>query len=105
RNLADNGGVRCAFDAYVFAASQDRKIIQLKGLDSFEEDQLFFLNYCYKFCGVNRDVSPGKRGGGSSYPVERLRCNVPLMNLPEFSNAFDCEPGAAMNPSERCSAW
>ncbi|XP_040072449.2 neprilysin-1-like [Ixodes scapularis] len=104
-NLADNGGVRCAFDAYVFAASQDRRIIQLKGLDSFEEDQLFFLNYCYKFCGVNRDVHPGKRGGESSYPVERLRCNVPLMNLPEFSNAFDCEPGAAMNPSERCSAW
>ncbi|CAN7996911.1 unnamed protein product [Ixodes pacificus] len=104
-NLADNGGIRCAFDAYVFAASQDRRVIQLKGLDSFEEDQLFFLNYCYKFCGVNRDVRPGNRGGESSYPVERLRCNVPLMNLPEFSSAFDCEPGAAMNPSERCSAW
>ncbi|KAG0424122.1 hypothetical protein HPB47_000108 [Ixodes persulcatus] len=50
-NLADNGGVRCAFDAYVFAATQDRRVVQLKGLDSFEEDQLFFLNYCYKFCG------------------------------------------------------
>ncbi|CAN7996552.1 unnamed protein product [Ixodes hexagonus] len=104
-NVADNGGVRCAFDAYAIASGQDRSVIQLKGLDSFEEDQLFFVNYCYKFCGIHRDARLGGHGGQSSYPVERLRCNVPLMNLPEFSSAFDCEPGSAMNPSERCSVW
>lgn len=104
-NVADNGGLRCAYDAYTVAASQVPKLVQLRGLENFEEDQLFFVSYCYKFCGVDPGGHVSERARQPSHPIERLRCNVPLMNLAEFSSAFECEPGSSMNPSEKCSVW
>lgn len=104
-NVADNGGLRCAYNAYMAASSAAPTVVELKGLQSFEDDQLFFINYCYKFCGTARQEKLGKHASVSPYPLEKFRCNVPIMNFPEFATAFDCEPGSTMNPSERCTVW
>ncbi|KAH9370948.1 hypothetical protein HPB48_012251 [Haemaphysalis longicornis] len=101
-NMADNGGARCAYEAYALAAERAPAVVQLRGLDAFEEEQLFFIAYCYKFCGIERSTAAQRL---STHPAEKLRCNVPLLNMPEFATAFDCEPGAAMNPSRRCAVW
>ncbi|XP_077513977.1 neprilysin-1-like [Amblyomma americanum] len=101
-NMADNGGTRCAYDAYTLAAERAPAVVRLRGLDAFEEEQIFFLAYCYKFCGVER---PPVAQRTTTHPADKLRCNVPLLNMPEFAAAFDCEPGSAMNPASRCSVW
>ncbi|XP_064454870.1 neprilysin-1-like [Ornithodoros turicata] len=100
-NVADNGGLRCAYSAYALAASAATGVVELKGLDNLEEEQLFFVNYCYKFCGTVHTAD----SQDSPYPLGRFRCNVPIMNFPEFATAFECEPGSAMNPSNRCAVW
>ncbi|XP_075538127.1 neprilysin-1-like [Dermacentor variabilis] len=102
-NTADNGGARCAYEAYVLAAERALNVVQLRGLEAFEEEQLFFVAYCYKFCGIERPSSATRQF--ATHPADKLRCNVPLLNMPEFAAAFECEPGAAMNPARRCTAW
>ncbi|KAH7966629.1 hypothetical protein HPB49_018144 [Dermacentor silvarum] len=102
-NTADNGGARCAYDAYVLAAERAPNVVQLRGLEAFEEEQLFFVAYCYKFCGIERPSSATQRF--ATHPADKLRCNVPLLNMPEFAAAFECELGAAMNPARRCAVW
>ncbi|KAL3252145.1 hypothetical protein MRX96_054951 [Rhipicephalus microplus] len=65
-------------------------------LASFTDEQMFFLSSCFKWCSAEDKESAG------SYSPPRLRCNVPLMNMPQFAAAFHCGPGKAMNPSTRC---
>ncbi|KAH7963341.1 neprilysin-1 [Rhipicephalus sanguineus] len=103
-NTADNGGARCAYDAYVLAAERAPVVVQLRGLEAFEDEQLFFVAYCYKFCGIERPSSATTQRL-ATHPADKLRCNVPLLNMPEFAAAFECESGAAMNPARRCAVW
>ncbi|XP_075745252.1 neprilysin-1-like [Rhipicephalus microplus] len=60
---------------------------RLHGLDDFDDDQIFFLSYCLTTCAVN---SNGET------------CNVPLRQMNEFANAFQCEPDSPMNPQKKC---
>ncbi|KAM7314763.1 neprilysin-1-like [Ixodes scapularis] len=65
----------------------------------YNSRQLFFIASCVKLC-VKR-AAPTSRMLSSM----RARCNVPLMNFPEFSEAFNCSRGTIMNPSRRCQLW
>ncbi|KAL3221811.1 hypothetical protein MRX96_029127 [Rhipicephalus microplus] len=103
-NTADNGGARCAYEAYVLASERVPVVVQLRGLEALEDEQLFFVAYCYKFCGIERPSSATTQRL-ATHPADKLRCNVPLLNMPEFAAAFECEPGAAMNPARRCAVW
>lgn len=35
----------------------------------------------------------------------RFRANVPVSNMPEFAEAFQCPHGSAMIPEQRCIIW
>lgn len=39
------------------------------------------------------------------YSPMHVRCNVPLMNMPQFAEHFRCAPGTGMNPSKRCETF
>ncbi|XP_037512993.1 endothelin-converting enzyme 1 [Rhipicephalus sanguineus] len=94
-NFADSGGLLKAYRAFraVKVGSRQAAPASLAG---FTEEQLFFLSSCFKWCSTEDKQSAG------SYSPPRLRCNVPLMNMPEFAQAFHCGPGKTMNPKTRC---
>ncbi|KAH6932054.1 hypothetical protein HPB50_002721 [Hyalomma asiaticum] len=94
-NFADSGGLLKAYRAFRAARTDSGPAVPAN-LAGFTEEQLFFLSSCFKWCSTE-----DKQGAGS-YSPPRMRCNVPLMNMPEFAEAFKCRPGKTMNPAIRC---
>ncbi|XP_064476796.1 neprilysin-like [Ornithodoros turicata] len=99
-NFADCAGLLQAYRTFreALAKPLDPATMALSSgtIKVFSEEQLFFLSSCYKWCGWDGFSSP-------NYSPLSLRCNVPLMNMPEFSEAFHCAPGSVMNPSLKCT--
>ncbi|KAL1421509.1 hypothetical protein MTO96_023072 [Rhipicephalus appendiculatus] len=61
-------------------------------------EHLFFIGNCAKWC-------EGQNVNSARYAAGHFRCNVPLMNMAEFSAAFACAPQTPMNPSNKCAFW
>ncbi|KAH8040461.1 hypothetical protein HPB51_010698 [Rhipicephalus microplus] len=95
-NLADLVGVKIAYDGFSSLPRSQRTRI-LSGTNITAE-RLYFISHCVKWC---REV----QFGSGRYAPDRSRCIVPLMNMPEFSKAFECSAGDLMNPAERCGFW
>ncbi|KAH6928668.1 hypothetical protein HPB50_018189 [Hyalomma asiaticum] len=60
---------------------------RLRGLETFTEDQVFFMTYCLTTCAVNSNGDA---------------CNVPMRHSPRFAAAFRCSSRSPMNPSNKC---
>ncbi|KAH6933921.1 hypothetical protein HPB50_018843 [Hyalomma asiaticum] len=95
-NLADIVGAQTAYGAFA-ALPRSQRARTLVGINASAE-RLFFISYCAKFCASYNDLS-------TSYAPYRSRCTVPLMNMPEFSDAFSCAAGQPMNPADKCNFW
>ncbi|XP_049520996.1 neprilysin-1-like [Dermacentor silvarum] len=95
-NLADFVGVRIAYDAFT-SLSHEERMLRLAGLN-ISAERLFFISHCVKSCAQYSRIT-------SRYAPYRSRCIVPLMNMPEFSNAFGCVAGQPMNPKKKCNFW
>ncbi|KAL1486929.1 hypothetical protein MTO96_031155 [Rhipicephalus appendiculatus] len=95
-NLCDLVGTVVAYAAYA-SLPVKFKSTTLAGLNVSSE-RLFFISHCLTSCA--QLGHPGRR-----YAPFRSRCIVPLMNMPEFSNAFGCAPGTPMNPRNKCEFW
>ena len=100
-NVADNGGLRMAYYAYM--KSQEGK--EPKTIDGFSPAQRVFLGYAISRCeNVTPEMSrmlvvvdphsPGK-----------FRLIGPIVNMPEFQQAFSCTTGQPMAPEARCRVW
>ncbi|KAH8023873.1 hypothetical protein HPB51_018854 [Rhipicephalus microplus] len=94
-NLADFSGAPLAYDAFQSLPSH-RRALTVAG---FSSAQLFFIGHCVKWC---RSLT-GHRSHG--YARGRSRCIVPLMHMPQFSEAFGCSASDYMNPERKCSFW
>nr|CAD2180784.1 unnamed protein product [Meloidogyne enterolobii] len=106
-NIADNGGMRAAYNAMEIALEKNSIASQqkLKGLEEFSAEQLFFINYAFSWCTNQR---PEAAIFGAVYDVHsppEARVNVVLANMPQFSNHFKCQSGTPMNPKKRCQVW
>lgn len=102
-NIADNGGVRIAFNAHVML-SDGQPEVALPGLENFTPDQLFFLSYGTMWChaesaDINADIIKH-----ASHSLSRYRVNVPLKNMEQFAAAFQCKSRSRMrlHEKERC---
>ncbi|XP_049527826.1 membrane metallo-endopeptidase-like 1 [Dermacentor silvarum] len=95
--LADFGALPAVYAAYLKAKDLSGNALEMNGFHGFTSDRLFFISSCYKFCSI---LQPSDR-----YPKFRARCNVPLKHMAEFSAAFGCSNGTAMNPSKKFSFW
>ncbi|XP_064456306.1 membrane metallo-endopeptidase-like 1 [Ornithodoros turicata] len=84
----------------VLAASHEQTPdVRLPGMERFSRDMQFFIAYCYAHCS-SRATPPD-----SVHAPAEERCNVPLMNLQAFSDAFSCAKEDPMNPEEKCTFW
>ena len=105
-NLADLGGLRIAYLAYLQRAQQEN-VDLLKRTDGFTPAQRFFLGYGQGWCEATRPEAMRLRVETDPHSPEKYRVNGVVMNLPEFQQAFGCTAKQPMvaNKNTRCSVW
>lgn len=101
-NIADLGGLKLAFRAY---RAMRAGAAEVSEADGFSEDQQFFLAHAQAWCGEMREEALRMRVATDPHSPARFRVNGPLVNNPEFSEAFRCAPGSPMRPAKTCSVW
>ena len=99
-DIADNGGLQQAFNAYSKISSNDKL---LPGLENYTRQQLFFLSYANLQCMNAGTEYMRLTVALDTHSPSRFRINVPLMNSPDFTSAFSCPKGSKMNPENKCS--
>ncbi|XP_077927887.1 membrane metallo-endopeptidase-like 1 isoform X4 [Halichoerus grypus] len=103
-NIADNGGVRQAYKAYLKWMAEGGKDQQLPGLE-LSYDQLFFINYAQVWCGSYRPEFAIQSIKTDVHSPLKYRVLGSLQNLGAFADAFHCAEGTHMHPHERCRVW
>jgi putative endopeptidase len=100
-NVADNGGLRMAYRAYM-KAHEGKK---MEMVDGFRPAQRVFLGYAISRCeNVSSELSRVLIRTDPHSPG-KFRLMGPTVNMPEFQDAFSCKTGQAMAPANRCRVW
>uniref|UniRef100_H2ZBI7 Neprilysin n=1 Tax=Ciona savignyi TaxID=51511 RepID=H2ZBI7_CIOSA len=106
-NIADNGGIREAYDAYKrWQLAHPEGDLRLPGLGEFTHDQLFFIGYSQVWCGTYKEAYAVRLITTDSHSPGKFRVLVPSQNFPEFGDAFNCQKGVdEMYPNDICRVW
>ncbi|MBQ7690323.1 MAG: M13 family metallopeptidase [Muribaculaceae bacterium] len=102
-NIADQGGLRIAFDAF----RQTQQFKDGKELDGFTPAQRFYLSYGRIWAQNSTDEFLHQITKSDPHSIGRLRVNATLRNIDTFFEAFDIHPGAKMwrDPADRAIIW
>lgn len=96
-NIADQGGTRVAYELLKSKKSQNLSI---------QEQKEFFLSYAQSWCTKVRDEAMLMQINTDTHPPEEFRVNSVMMNMPEFSQVYQCQEGVdKMAPKVRCHMW
>ncbi|MCB9758422.1 MAG: M13 family metallopeptidase [Alphaproteobacteria bacterium] len=102
-NIADLGGMKeawTAWNSYVRANGPDAATVE--GLSS---QQLFFVAFAQTWCSKATPELEQLRLTVDTHAPPRYRVMGPLVNLPAFGDAFECEAGSPMRPEQTCEVW
>jgi putative endopeptidase len=102
-NLADIGGLTIAYQAF-------QKTQQAKGaqkIDGFSPNQRFFLGFAQIWRANQRPEALRQQIQTDPHSPGMYRTNGPLMNMPEFYEAFGCKDGNKMvrATADRSRIW
>ena len=102
-NLADLGGITIAYNA--FQKTQQAK--GAKAIDGFTPNQRFFLAYAQIWRANQRPEAARQQVLTDPHSPGQFRTNGPLMNMPEFYQAFGCKDGDKMTraTADRSRIW
>ena len=102
-NLADLGGLTIAHQA--FQKTQQAKAGQK--IDDFTPEQRFFLGWAQIWRANSRPEYMRQQLQTDPHSPEQFRTNGPLMNMPEFFEAFGCKDGNKMvrATTDRSRIW
>uniref|UniRef100_A0A3B5BLQ8 Neprilysin n=1 Tax=Stegastes partitus TaxID=144197 RepID=A0A3B5BLQ8_9TELE len=103
-NIADNGGIRQAYQAYKNYVKQHGEEPPLPGID-LSHDQLFFLNFAQVWCGTHRPEQAVNSIKVDVHSPGKFRVLGSLQNFPEFAKAFSCNKSSYMVPDNICRVW
>ncbi|CAH1389312.1 unnamed protein product [Nezara viridula] len=105
-NLADDGGLRNAFNAYqMYTKENNLKELGLPGLEEFSSNQLFFLSFAQMWCSEYTDSSLSDTIEYDEHSPQFVRVNKVLQNTARFSEVWNCPVGSKMNPKTKCKLW
>ncbi len=96
-NIADLGGITMAY--YAYATTKEFKKGEKR--DGFTPAQRFFLAYAQLWKVNYTDAELKKRIATDPHSPGKYRVNGPLMNSPEFFDAFNVKEGDAMRKNEK----
>jgi predicted metalloendopeptidase len=104
-NIADNGGLREAFRAYLKYQDRIPNEQLLPGLAQYTPEQLFFLGFAHMWCGNSTQGSLKSLVVNGVHSPSRFRVIGTLSNSKEFADAWGCPAGSPMNPHKKCILW
>ncbi|XP_068250571.1 neprilysin-like [Palaemon carinicauda] len=104
-NLADNGGVRAAWAAYKKHIEETGEDLILPGLQSYTQDQLFFITFGRLWCMEYTPWALKYSLANDLHPPGHYRILGSLQNTKEFAETFGCAKGSKMNPEKKCLLW
>jgi endothelin-converting enzyme/putative endopeptidase len=107
-NIADLGGLKLAFLAYLDRAQKEGVDLEKKGSAEYgglNPQQQFFVSYGQNWCQNSRPENLRLRIQTDPHSPEEFRANGVVKNLPEFQKAFACKTGQPMAPVNRCTIW
>ncbi|KYO24631.1 endothelin-converting enzyme-like 1 isoform B [Alligator mississippiensis] len=103
-NIADNGGLKAAYRAYLNWLKKNGNEDTLPTL-GLTNHQLFFVGFAQVWCSVRTAESSHEGLITDPHSPSRFRVIGTISNSKEFSEHFHCPPGAPMNPQNKCEVW
>ncbi|PZC81626.1 hypothetical protein B5X24_HaOG212332 [Helicoverpa armigera] len=103
-NIADNGGLKASFHAYLDYARTAKVNLTLPGL-KYNDRQLFFISFAQVWCSAMTKESTKMQIEKDDHTIAKYRVIGPIANLREFSEQFHCPIGSKMNPRDKCEVW
>lgn len=103
-NIADNGGLKASFHAYLDYSKTAKTNFTLPGL-KYNHRQLFFISFAQVWCSAMTKESNKMQIEKDDHTVAKYRVIGPISNLKEFSEEFNCPLGSKMNPVHKCEVW
>ncbi|KAF9578219.1 hypothetical protein BGW38_006098, partial [Lunasporangiospora selenospora] len=109
-NLADNGGLKKAFEAWQARFREDPhgdryKNHLLAGLEEYSREQLFYMAFGRVWCSQRRPASAIEGLRTDPHAPARWRVNGAVQNSAHFAEVFGCKPRSPMNPDSKCDLW
>ncbi|XP_075148794.1 endothelin-converting enzyme 1-like [Haematobia irritans] len=110
-NAADIAGILLAYQSYRnWYMSEQRPSLEEVSMESlpdlgYTKDQLFFIYYAQTWCADTFENARSKIAIGDKHSPDEFRSFVPLTNIADFSNVFQCPLGSAMNPLQKCKIF
>jgi len=104
-NIADNGGIKEAYKAYVSWVKRHGEEKRLPGLQGYTPHQMFWISAANTWCSKYRDKSLEKRIKTGAHSPGMFRVRGPFSNSREFAEDFKCPLGSNMNPVAKCEVW
>lgn len=103
-NIADNGGVKLAYQAYQAWKTQQKPAPPAR-VGDYTDDQLYFLAYGQSWCVKRAPEEAENRAHSDPHAPPAWRVNGVIVNQPGFGAAFQCKRGAKMVPAKQCEVW
>uniref|UniRef100_A0A8C1CE68 Endothelin-converting enzyme 1 n=1 Tax=Cyprinus carpio carpio TaxID=630221 RepID=A0A8C1CE68_CYPCA len=103
-NIADNGGLRAAYKAYINWIEKNGEEATLPAL-GMTNHQLFFVGFAQVWCSVRTPESSHEGIITDPHSPSRFRVIGTISNSHEFSAHFGCKADSPMNPKQKCELW
>uniref|UniRef100_A0A6Q2YDU0 Endothelin-converting enzyme 1 n=1 Tax=Esox lucius TaxID=8010 RepID=A0A6Q2YDU0_ESOLU len=103
-NIADNGGLKAAYKAYVKWIAKNGEEASLPAME-MTNHQLFFVGFAQVWCSVRTPESSHEGVITDPHSPSRYRVIGTVSNSHEFSEHFGCKANAPMNPTHKCDLW
>ncbi|KAM5334746.1 endothelin-converting enzyme 2 isoform 3-T3 [Glossophaga mutica] len=103
-NIADNGGLKAAYNAYKAWLRTHGEEQQLPAV-GLTNHQLFFVGFAQVWCSVRTPESSHEGLVTDPHSPARFRVLGTLSNSRDFLRHFGCPVGSPMNPGQLCEVW
>uniref|UniRef100_T1IHP8 Peptidase M13 C-terminal domain-containing protein n=1 Tax=Strigamia maritima TaxID=126957 RepID=T1IHP8_STRMM len=103
-NIADNGGLKAAYNAYDAWHLVHADEMPLPGVN-LTHQQLFFVGFAQVWCSVKTKEATHLQIVNDPHSLPKYRVNGAVSNSVDFSREFKCSSKSAMNRPEKCEIW
>ncbi|KDO28258.1 hypothetical protein SPRG_06308 [Saprolegnia parasitica CBS 223.65] len=100
-NIADNGGLKLAYLAYLRAKASEPSIAEI----GYDDKKLYFTAFAQGWCEKRSDAAATLLLNTDPHSPGKWRVHGPLYNSAAFADAFQCKAGSPMNPVNKCIVW